>query len=264
MGYYDPRDVFSTVPRSSVLSTSYEMHARMPGVPNALAGVRLGVIRESMVYPKGSKTEQPIVDAATKEIKDVLGGRLGATLVESSDPLWQRDPDSGADEGRLPRRAGAAGAGVHAGPAVPAAARRHAAVQGVRRGDHADRVPAGQGVWIRNDVADRLLRGAGGGPHRAAGQSRSRHDPAAGTVQHVPLPHLAISVAPRRRLEGQGLHRSRWPTGLRSTRAPSSGATTSAPHSRTGRRSPTRAIRSAGARASTSASCCASCCGART
>ncbi len=92
-GYYDPRDVFSTVPRSSVLSTSYEMYAKMPGVPNALGGVRLGVIRESMVYPKGSKTEQPIVDAATKEIKDVLGVRLGATLVESSDPLWQRGPD---------------------------------------------------------------------------------------------------------------------------------------------------------------------------
>jgi hypothetical protein len=35
----------------------------------ALKGMRLGVIRESMVYPKGSKTEQPIVDAATKEIK---------------------------------------------------------------------------------------------------------------------------------------------------------------------------------------------------
>ena len=45
--------------------------------------MRLGVIRESMVYPKGSKTEQPIVDAATKEIKTVLGGHLGATLVES-------------------------------------------------------------------------------------------------------------------------------------------------------------------------------------
>ncbi len=92
-GYYDPRDVFSTVPRSSVLSSSYAAHTRMPGVPNALGGMRIGVIRESMVYPKGSKTEQPIVDAATKEIKDVLGGRLGATLVESSDPLWQRDPD---------------------------------------------------------------------------------------------------------------------------------------------------------------------------
>src|SRR5687767_282418 len=35
-GYYDPRDVFSTVPRSSVLSSSYEMHAKMPGVPDAL------------------------------------------------------------------------------------------------------------------------------------------------------------------------------------------------------------------------------------
>jgi Asp-tRNA(Asn)/Glu-tRNA(Gln) amidotransferase A subunit family amidase len=92
-GYYDPRDVWSAVPRSSVLDSSYASHAKMPGVPNALAGMRIGVIRESMVYPKGSRTEQPIVDAARKEIKDVLGRRLGATLVESSDPLWQRDPD---------------------------------------------------------------------------------------------------------------------------------------------------------------------------
>ena len=92
-GYYDPRDVFTTVPRSSVLDRSYATFARMPGVPNALAGVRIGVIRESMAYPKGSKTEQPIVEAATKEIKDVLGARLGATLVESSDPLWTPDTD---------------------------------------------------------------------------------------------------------------------------------------------------------------------------
>ena len=62
------RDVFSTVPRSSVLNSSYAMHTKMPGVPNALAGMRIGVIRESMVYPKGSKTEQPIVDAATKRM----------------------------------------------------------------------------------------------------------------------------------------------------------------------------------------------------
>lgn len=92
-GYYDPRDVFTTVPRSSVLDRSYSTFSRMPGVPNALADLRIGVIRESMVYPKGSKTEQPIVDAAAKEIKDVLGKRLGATLVESSDPLWTLDPD---------------------------------------------------------------------------------------------------------------------------------------------------------------------------
>jgi amidase len=92
-GYYDPRDPFTTVPRSSVLSTPYASHATARGTPGALKGMRLGVIRESMVYPKGSKTEEPIVQAAAREIKTVLGERLGATLVESSDPLWIRDPD---------------------------------------------------------------------------------------------------------------------------------------------------------------------------
>src|SRR5499433_1129178 len=92
-GYYDPRDPYKTVPRSSVLSTSYASHAGMPGSPGALAGVRIGVVRESMVYAPGSTTEEPIVTAAAREIKTVLGGRLGATLVESSDPLWKRDPD---------------------------------------------------------------------------------------------------------------------------------------------------------------------------
>ena len=92
-GYYDPRDVWTTVPRSSVLSTRYASHAKAPGTPGALKGMRLGIIRESMVYPPGSKTEEPIVTAAAKEIKTVLGDRLGATLVESSDPMWQRDPN---------------------------------------------------------------------------------------------------------------------------------------------------------------------------
>ena len=76
-----------------MLSTPYAGHAKAAGTPGALKGMRLGVIRESMVYPAGSKTEEPIVDAATKEIKTVLGDQLGATLVESSDPLWKPDPD---------------------------------------------------------------------------------------------------------------------------------------------------------------------------
>ena len=92
-GYYDPRDHYTTVPRSSVLSTPYASHAKMPGAPAALRGVRLGIVRESMVYPSGSKTEEPIVSAAAREIKTILGARLEATLVESSDPLWKRDPD---------------------------------------------------------------------------------------------------------------------------------------------------------------------------
>jgi amidase len=92
-GYYDPRDPYTTVPRSSVLSGPYAAHATTRGVRGALAGVRLGIIRESMVFPPGSKTEWPIVTAAAKEIKTVLGERLGATLVESSDPLWKPDPE---------------------------------------------------------------------------------------------------------------------------------------------------------------------------
>jgi amidase len=89
-GYYDPRDVYTTVPRSSVLGTPYADHVKGPA---SLKGKRIGVIRESMRIPKGSKTEEPIVTAAAKEIKSVLAGALGATLVESSDPLWTPDPD---------------------------------------------------------------------------------------------------------------------------------------------------------------------------
>jgi amidase len=91
-GYYDPRDPYTTVPRSSVIEGGYTRHATANGAPGALRGVRLGVIRESMVYPRNSLTEKPIVDAATKEINSVLGERLGATLVESGDPLWAPDP----------------------------------------------------------------------------------------------------------------------------------------------------------------------------
>lgn len=91
-GYYDPRDPYTTVPRSSVLASGYAVHARASGAPGALQGMRIGVVRESMVYPKGSLTEEPICTAAAKEIKAILGEKLGATLVESSDPLWQPDP----------------------------------------------------------------------------------------------------------------------------------------------------------------------------
>jgi hypothetical protein len=92
-GYYDARDPFTTVPRSSVIEGPYAGYARMPGHAGALAGMRIGVIRESMIYPKGSKTEQPIVSAAAREIKEVLGSKLGASLVESRHALWERDPE---------------------------------------------------------------------------------------------------------------------------------------------------------------------------
>jgi len=92
-GYYDPRDAFTTVPRSSILSTPYAAHAKMRGTAGALQGMRIGVIRESMVHPTGSLTEVPIVTAAAREIKSIVGATLGATLVESTDPNWTPDPD---------------------------------------------------------------------------------------------------------------------------------------------------------------------------
>ncbi len=41
----------------------------------------------------GPKLVEPITAAAVAEIKTVLAGRLGATLVESADPCWTPDPE---------------------------------------------------------------------------------------------------------------------------------------------------------------------------
>jgi amidase len=92
-GYYDPRDPYTTVPRSSVLATPYAGHARISGAAGSLEGMRIGVIRESMLIRPGDKAALPISTAAAAEIKAILGEKLGAVLVESSDPLWERDRD---------------------------------------------------------------------------------------------------------------------------------------------------------------------------
>jgi Asp-tRNA(Asn)/Glu-tRNA(Gln) amidotransferase A subunit family amidase len=89
-GYYDSRDIFTTVPRSSLPSEPYA-RAITEGRQGALKGMRIGIIREFMV--KQAKVDEPIVDAATAEMKNMLGGHLGATLVESLTPGWTDDPD---------------------------------------------------------------------------------------------------------------------------------------------------------------------------
>jgi amidase len=91
-GYYDPRDIFTTVPRSSVLDRPYASSAVSLGTPGSLHGMRIGIVRESMVTFPGTKADEPISQAAAKEIKAILGDYLGATLVESVDPLWPDDP----------------------------------------------------------------------------------------------------------------------------------------------------------------------------
>jgi amidase len=91
-GTYDPRDPFTAVPRASVLR-SYAAHAQASGVAGELRGVRIGIVRESMLILPGEKATRSICTAAAAEIKSVLGDRLGATLVESGHPQWRRDLD---------------------------------------------------------------------------------------------------------------------------------------------------------------------------
>ncbi len=86
---YDPRDIWTTVPRPAVLPTRFAAHVK----PGSLEGLRIGVVRESMrIYP-GQKQAEPIVTAAAAEIKAVLRDQLGAVLVESRDRLWTPDPE---------------------------------------------------------------------------------------------------------------------------------------------------------------------------
>ena len=59
---------FTTVPRSSVLATPYAIHARDAGDARRAQGMRIGVIRESMLC-RPAVAEEPIVSAAAKEIK---------------------------------------------------------------------------------------------------------------------------------------------------------------------------------------------------
>ncbi|HTW54349.1 MAG TPA: amidase family protein [Stellaceae bacterium] len=88
--YYDPRDVYTTVPRSSLLAGGYAQHA----APEAsLKGMRIGIVRESMRLRPGDQAAEPISRAAAAEIKAVLAGKLGATLVESGDTDWPPDPE---------------------------------------------------------------------------------------------------------------------------------------------------------------------------
>jgi Asp-tRNA(Asn)/Glu-tRNA(Gln) amidotransferase A subunit family amidase len=67
-GYYDPRDPYTTVPRSSVLPTPYASHATMLGTQGSLSGVRIGIVRESMLVLPGEKAPVPIATAAAAEI----------------------------------------------------------------------------------------------------------------------------------------------------------------------------------------------------
>jgi Asp-tRNA(Asn)/Glu-tRNA(Gln) amidotransferase A subunit family amidase len=92
-GYFDPRDVYTALPRSIASKLPYSTYAGGTEKSGAkpLAGLRIGIVREYMV--KHSANDGAMSDQVNEEIKHVLRDRLGAELVESVDPMYPDDPE---------------------------------------------------------------------------------------------------------------------------------------------------------------------------
>ena len=94
LGYFDPRDIYTALPDALVSTEPYASfvvnEAPGDGGEQPLAGMRIGIVREYMV--KHTQNDAAISDQIDNEIKTVLQDRLGASLVESVDPLYPDDP----------------------------------------------------------------------------------------------------------------------------------------------------------------------------
>jgi Asp-tRNA(Asn)/Glu-tRNA(Gln) amidotransferase A subunit family amidase len=91
-GYFDPRDIYSALPKALVSKEPYASFAlgESEGGSKPLAGIRIGIVREYMV--KHTANDTAMSDQINDEIKKVLHDQLGAELVESFDPLYEDDP----------------------------------------------------------------------------------------------------------------------------------------------------------------------------
>lgn len=91
-GYFDPRDIYSALPKSLISKAPYGSFVGTKAAKGAkpLAGLRIGIVREFMV--KHTANDAAISDLADAEIKKVLRDQLGAQIVESYDPNYPDDP----------------------------------------------------------------------------------------------------------------------------------------------------------------------------
>lgn len=90
-GYFDPRDVYSALPKSLIPNqpyASFTVENTKKG-KKPLAGLRIGIVREYMV--KHAANDRAISDQSNEEMKRVLRDELGAELVESKDPAYPDD-----------------------------------------------------------------------------------------------------------------------------------------------------------------------------
>jgi amidase len=90
---YESADMYTAIPKGLIAKEPYASFV----VPESkvkekpLKGVRVGIVREFMVTH--TKNDVAISDQVDQEIKAVLRDKLGATVVESVDPLYPDDPN---------------------------------------------------------------------------------------------------------------------------------------------------------------------------
>jgi Asp-tRNA(Asn)/Glu-tRNA(Gln) amidotransferase A subunit family amidase len=89
-GYFDPGDMFTALPQALIPKRPYASFIVDDDRGKPLSGTRVGVVREFMV--KANPNNVAIVDQTDAELKSVLREQLGATLLESVDPLYPDDP----------------------------------------------------------------------------------------------------------------------------------------------------------------------------
>ncbi len=93
-GYYDPRDAFTSVPKSLVPAQPYASFiagdAQLKSDAKPLKGLRIAIVREHMV--KKTANHVAISDQIDAEIKRVLRDQLGAELIEMRAAEYPDDP----------------------------------------------------------------------------------------------------------------------------------------------------------------------------
>ena len=89
---FEEEDPFTALPKGLMSDKPYSSYLVSDSQVNdkPLKGIRVGIVREFMV--KHTKNDVAISDQLDQEIKSVLRDKLGATLVESVDPLYTDDP----------------------------------------------------------------------------------------------------------------------------------------------------------------------------
>ncbi|HZP06356.1 MAG TPA: amidase family protein [Terracidiphilus sp.] len=90
---FETEDPFTALPKGTIPDKPYASFLVPDSAVNSkpLKGVRVGIVREFMV--KHTKNDVAISDQLDQEIKAVLRDKLGATVVESVDPLYPDDPN---------------------------------------------------------------------------------------------------------------------------------------------------------------------------